>query len=76
MIDMEPTMLMWARGDKNPLSYYRQVFSLKRLVVYFDAVLGQVVERVRLDRVLDLLGEVGLGFAKKQFQIAPSRAAF
>ena len=63
MIHMEPTILMWSTGDKNPLAYYRQVPGVKRLVVYFDTVPGQVVERARLDHVLELLGEVGLGLA-------------
>ena len=63
MINMEPTMLMWSTGDKNSLAYYRQVPGVKRLTVYFDTVPGQVVEPARLDRVLDLLGEVGFGLA-------------
>ena len=61
IIDMEPTMLMWSTGDKTPLAYYRQVPGVKRLVVYFDTVPGQVVERARLDHVLELLGGVGAG---------------
>ena len=63
MIPMEPTMLMWSTGDKNPLAYYRQVPGVQRLTVYFDTVPGQVVEQGRLDRVLDVLGEVGFGLA-------------
>ena len=30
---MEPSMNMFARGDKNPLTYYRKVPGVKRLVV-------------------------------------------
>ena len=60
---MEPTMLMFSQGDKNPLAYYRQVPGVERMVVYFGTVPGQVVERAELDSVLDRLAEVGLGLA-------------
>ena len=60
---MEPTMLMWSTGDKNPLAYYRQVPGVKRLVVYFDTVPGAVVLRARIDQALTTLAEVGLGLA-------------
>ena len=30
---MEPSIHMFARGDKNPLTYYRQVPDVKRLIV-------------------------------------------
>ena len=60
---MEPTILMWSTGDKNPLAYYRQVPGVKRLVVYFDTVPGAVVLRARIDQALTTLAEVGLGLA-------------
>ena len=60
---MEPTELMWSTGDKNPLAYYRQMPGVKRLVVYFDTVPGAVVERARIDQVLELLATMDLGFA-------------
>jgi mannonate dehydratase len=60
---MESSIHMFAVGDKNPLSSYRQVPGVKRLVVDFGGAPGQVVERAWIDRVLSLLSGVGLGLA-------------
>ena len=60
---MEASIHMFASGDKNPLAYYRQVPGVKRLVVDFGGVPGQVVERAWMDHVLDSLAAVGLGLA-------------
>jgi len=60
---VEPSIHMFARGDKNPLSYYRQVPGVKRLVVDLGGAPGQVVEKVWMEHVLGELAEVGLGLA-------------
>ena len=60
---MEPSIHMFARGDKNPLTDYRQVPGVKRLVVDLGGTPGQIVERAWIDHVLNELAEVGLGLS-------------
>jgi mannonate dehydratase len=60
---MEPTIHRFARGDKNPLAYYRQVPGVRRLVVDMGGAPGQVVDRAWMDHVLCELAETGLGVA-------------
>ena len=60
---MEPAIHIFAKGDKNPLEYYRQVPNVKRLVVHFGEIPGQAVEQSWMDHVLALLNEAGLGLA-------------
>ena len=58
---MEPSIHMFARGDKNPLTYYRQVPDVKRLVVDLGSTPGQIVERAWIDHLLNELAEIGWG---------------
>ncbi len=60
---MEPSIHRFARGDKNPLAYYRQVPGVRRMVVDLGGVPGQVVERAWMDHVLAELAGAGLGLA-------------
>ena len=63
---------MFARGDKNPLTYYRQVTDVKRLVVDLGGTLGQTVERAWIDHLLNELTEVGLGLSVVETVLSPS----
>ena len=60
---MEPSIHMFAWGDRNPLTYHRQVPGVKRLVVDLGGAPGQIHERVWIDHVLNELAEVGLGLS-------------
>ena len=60
---MEPSIHIFAKGDKNPLEFYRQVPNVKRLVVDFGGVPGQQVEQSWIAHILNSLNEVELGIA-------------